>query len=127
MNTVSYRLRSTFHFSFFGVCLVILAAALWPAAQTIPLNWKVYSAENLTAAAQAGKPVLLNFFELLRADITESESESSQTLLEKFNIQGVPTLLLMDSRGREMEDLHVDGFIAAPELLRRLKDSRPSS
>lgn len=135
----------------FGLGFIVLAAALWPMPQKTHLHWQPYSAEKITEAAKGGKPVFLDFyadwcipcheldrftfsdgrvqaaaasFELLRVDMTNPESEGAQKLIEKFDIQGVPTLLFLDRQGKEAADLRVSGFIEAETLLSILKDAR---
>lgn len=132
-----------------GMIFVILAAFFVPMNQGSRLAWEPYTPEALTAAKTEGRPVFLEFYaewcipchELdrytfsnkkiqealepysrLHADLTNPDSETSQALLEQFNIQGVPTLLFLDANGEEVT--RVDGFIEARDLLKILSDPR---
>jgi len=53
-------------------------------------------------------------FETYKADMTESLSPEVESLREKFNILGVPTVLILNSKGEEIE--RITGFVDADEF-----------
>ncbi len=135
----------------FGAALLIAAAALLPAHKSQMLSWEKYSPEKLSQAKTAGQPVIMDFFadwcipchELerftfsdpkiqqalarfsrLKVDMTHPGSDDAQALIEKFDIQGVPTILLLDAQSVELKDARISGFIEAKEMLGILRDRR---
>ena len=56
----------------------------------------------------------------LRVDATRDVPAEAQTLLDRYGIYGVPTVLFFDAAGRERADLRVSGFVPPKELLARL-------
>ena len=95
-----------------------------------------YAEEHLVRARAEGRPVVIDFgaewctlckeiehevfpapqvqalfadFVLLRADMTESEDATVMALREKFRVVGLPTIVFLDSSGREIEELRLTG------------------
>ncbi|MCK6606565.1 MAG: thioredoxin fold domain-containing protein [Ignavibacteriaceae bacterium] len=58
----------------------------------------------------------------LKADLTKSGSDEVKALTEKFEIKGVPTLILIDSSGKEVK--RITGFVNAEEFLKILESVR---
>ena len=58
-------------------------------------------------------------FVTLKADMTKSLSPDVETLKNKYNIVGVPTVLIIDSKGKEVQRL--TGFVNADEFIKLLK------
>jgi thiol:disulfide interchange protein DsbD len=57
----------------------------------------------------------------LRADLTQSGSEEVLELRKKFGIRGVPTIVFIDRKGKERNDLRVVEFIEKDEFLKKLQ------
>jgi len=120
------------------IILVIGIYSLIP-SETISVDWKPYSEEAL--AEIEGRGVIIDFyadwcipckeldaltfsdkkvislskeFETYKADMTESLSPEVESLREKYNIVGVPTVLILNSRGEEEE--RITGFVDADEF-----------
>ena len=53
-------------------------------------------------------------FRMVKADITEETAENRR-LLEQFDVRGVPTVLVFDANGKEVQRLV--GYTSANELL----------
>ncbi len=114
-------------------------------------EWKPYSAEALENARAEGRPVIIDFFALwclpckeldrhtftdpqvvgesgrfllLKADLTSFESPPVRELRERFDVVGVPTVILIDSRGSERKELRIYGFEDAASFLSRLRQIR---
>jgi thiol:disulfide interchange protein DsbD len=119
------------------------------AASGIP--WQPYEASALERAVKDGRPVVIDFSadwclpckELehktfnqpevvdaargmvpLRADLTRSSSVEVKQLREQYRIRGVPTVVFIDSTGKERDDLRVVQFVDKEEFLKRLADLR---
>jgi thioredoxin:protein disulfide reductase len=58
-------------------------------------------------------------YETYKADMTKSLSEEVEALREKYKIVGVPTVLILDNQGNELN--RITGFINADEFLKLLK------
>jgi thiol:disulfide interchange protein DsbD len=56
----------------------------------------------------------------LRADLTQSASEEVVALREKYGIRGVPTIVFIDHKGKERNDLRVVQFIEKDDFLEKL-------
>lgn len=56
----------------------------------------------------------------LRVDLTQSASEEVVDLRRKYKIRGVPTIVFINSDGRERSDLRVVHFIEKDEFLEKL-------
>jgi len=133
----------------FAVTSIVAAGALWPAPHMTGLVWEAYTPAKLVSAQASGQPVIFDFyadwcipchelerftfsnkevqkelerFVRLRADMTRPDSDAAQALVEQFDIQGVPTILLMDARGAEVVDLRISGFVDAGEMLKILRN-----
>lgn len=55
-------------------------------------------------------------FDTYKVDMTQTLSDETENLRNKFNIIGMPTVLIIDSRGKEVE--RITGFVTADEFLR---------
>ncbi|HKB08323.1 MAG TPA: DUF255 domain-containing protein [Candidatus Polarisedimenticolia bacterium] len=114
-------------------------------------EWEHYTHEAFARASTSGRPILLDFyadwclpcreldrftfsdaavleetrrFSLLKADLTQLESEQVRQIRDRFEVIGVPTLVFIDAQGNEHKDLRVYGFEDAQTLLARLRQVR---
>ncbi|HEY6418184.1 MAG TPA: cytochrome c biogenesis protein CcdA [Candidatus Binataceae bacterium] len=122
----------------------VLALIYMTTARRTPertLEFEAFNPARLDSAASKGKPVLVDFsadwcipcremehstfvdpsvvreaarFVRLRANLT-AQDKANEALISKYSIQGVPTTMLIDSRGRVFE--RKVGYIGATELL----------
>lgn len=107
------------------------------------IEWHAYSDQLLLQAAQEGKPVIIDFyadwcapcrdlekatfhhpavvrrarqdFVMIKVDVTRGGDPLHEKLLKKYDVKGVPTIVFLDARGKEREDLRVVDFLR-PEL-----------
>lgn len=110
--------------------------------------WEAYSSEKVAAAAQQKKPVVIDFFadwcipchELdqftysnqkviqalepfvrLKADVTNPKTKAALEPIERFDVIGVPTVLFLDSNGREVPSARITGFVPPGNFLEALQ------
>jgi len=57
---------------------------------------------------------------LFRADMTRQDSPEAIALSTKFNVQGMPTVIFLDARGREIPGTRLVGFEPPERFLQRL-------
>ena len=126
----------------------ILFFALTSAAQPEGEAWTPYSPKALAAAAEEGKPVVLNFYAdwcafcriliknladpevvalsrklvTLKVDLTTSESPEAKALMRQYQIRGVPTLIFLGPDGQEEKDLRAVGAVGPEEIARRMEE-----
>lgn len=111
------------------------------------IAWQTYSEERLQQAVAEGKPVVIDFYadwclpckELeantfsdprvaqafegvvaLKADLTRDEDPAVRTVKERFKIVGVPTIVFLDSTGREQTALRLVQFEPPDAFLKRM-------
>jgi thiol:disulfide interchange protein DsbD len=114
-------------------------------------EWQAYSPEAFGRASLTGRPILIDFYAdwclpcreldrftfsdkgvieetgryvLLKADLTQFESRQVREIRDRFDVVGVPTIVFLDSRGEEREDLRLHGFETAGAFLARLRQVR---
>lgn len=133
------------------MCLLVGAFAIVPRAPAAAITWQHYDPTVLAQAEQEGKPVILDFyadwcipcreldrftfsdervieatepFVMVKVDMTQYESPEAERLRRQFNVSGVPTIIFLDARGREVEQARVVGYVKADEFLRRIQRAR---
>ncbi|MCX8009684.1 MAG: thioredoxin fold domain-containing protein [Ignavibacteria bacterium] len=130
----------------FLTLVIILGGWMLIPSKTNSIDWEY---PNTTIFQLQGKPTLMDFyadwcipckeldaetfsdakviaeskrFQNLKLDLTDANNPNTIELTEKYKILGVPTLILFDSSGNEVE--RITGFIAADkflEVLRKVK------
>lgn len=119
------------------------------------ISWEIYSEAALVQAQQDGKIVMIDVYadwclpckELdeftftdsevrsaaqrlvsLKLDLTTTDPDSAEERArERLGILGVPTILFLDSTGREHKELRLEGFEAANLFLARIRRMEASS
>jgi len=116
------------------------------------VDWQAYSDKLLVEAAEEGRPVIIGFsadwcapwreldevtfhdrevvnqveqdFTMVKVDLTRRGSSDDERLLQRFGVKGVPTVVFLDSRGRERHDLRMAEFLPPGQFLVRLAEAR---
>jgi thiol:disulfide interchange protein DsbD len=110
------------------------------------ISWPAYDAAQYETAIKEPKPLIIDFsaewcnpckeleeitfadptvkeelqrFTLFKADLTQSGSPEVEELSKQFNVIGVPTILLMNSDGEEVE--RITGFLPPEDFLKKLE------
>ncbi len=125
-----------------GVVVVAVGVSgLLVAEAESPIAWVPFSEQALVHELGAGRPVFIDFqaawclpcremarttfrdpavvraadrFAMLRADVT-AEDDAAASLMERYQVPGVPTYVILGPDGRERQRLV--GFIPVPEML----------
>jgi len=114
--------------------------------------WRPYSDEQLSEARKLKRPVIIDFyadwcapcreleevtfhhpeivkqaeidFVMIKVDLTRKGNPDHERLLNQYNIKGVPTVVFLDSSGRERVDLRLVDFLPAEQFLLRMATLR---
>jgi len=123
--------------------LVAGVAFAIPKRHAVGVTWTPYDAKALAAARAAGKPVVIDFYadwclpckELDEKTFTDARVISqldrfvrlkgnltveNNVLSKQYAIIGVPTLVFLDSNGKEVADARLTGFETADDFLKRI-------
>jgi thiol:disulfide interchange protein DsbD len=133
-----------------GIICLVLATFLitsW-AMRGQGVNWKPYSEETLQEARILKKPVIIDFyatwctpcreieevtfheasvvkradsdFVMIKVDVTKGGNPLHERLLEQFEIKGVPTIVFLDTDGKEKRDLRLVDYLPPDQFLGRM-------
>jgi thiol:disulfide interchange protein DsbD len=130
-------------------CLVLAASWLTAWALRGPgIDWQAYSEQTLPQAAAQKKPVIIDFyadwctpcreleevtfhhpevvrqaqkdFVMVKVDVTRGGNPFYEALLKQYEVKGVPTIVFLDARGKERDDLRLVDFMAPESFLARM-------
>ncbi|MGH7787372.1 MAG: protein-disulfide reductase DsbD family protein, partial [Candidatus Binatia bacterium] len=132
-----------------AVGLAMVATAAWlatPAAPERAIAWQAFEVASADAAVAGDRPLLIDFaaewcipcremdhttyvdpavvreadrFRMVKADITE-ENEATTQLTTRFEVKGVPTVILFSPAGEETH--RMVGYVGPDELLRAMRE-----
>jgi thiol:disulfide interchange protein DsbD len=131
----------------FSIIVIGIAVYLLLPSQIKSPSWEQFSKSSYSRALHENKPVIIDFYadwcipckELddktfsdsrvinasqkfldFKADMTKSLSPEIEDLRNNFNIIGVPTIVIMDSNGKEIK--RIVGFIGANEFYKIIEN-----
>ena len=131
-----------------SLLLVAGAAFALPRSSGATVSWKTYDAAAVSAT---GRPVVIDFyadwcipckeldektfsnrsvageldrFTRVKADLTKPEDPQVKALTKQYRIVGVPTVVFLDSAGREVDAQRLTGFEPPQQFLARLRQVR---
>jgi thioredoxin:protein disulfide reductase len=131
----------------YGLYMALAPGHILGRPHTTATAWVPYAETALARAAADGRPVVIDFSadwcmpckELehktfsqqevinatrnvvtMKADLTQHGNADVRALRKRYDIRGVPTIVFIDSHGKERSDLRAVQFIDKDEFLRRL-------
>lgn len=133
-----------------GVGTLAAAFMLFQNLQKESVQWQKYDAKVIE---QMKKPVMLDFyadwcipcieldrktftdgrvieetesFVRMKVDLTHFDSKRAEKLRQQYDIAGVPTIMFLNSDGKEIKSARVVGFMGADNFLKRVEDVNQS-
>jgi len=129
-----------------GLAAVVIAAwAALPQPAESAIRWQPFAPGSVDSARAAGRPVVVDFvadwcipchemdrttytdpdvreeasrFEMFKADIT-LETTPVLDLVDRYDVQGVPTIILLNSAGNEVQ--RMVGYVGPDEMLAAMR------
>ena len=130
--------------------ILIVAAIYWGASELRPssegIKWVPYKQGILEEAKREGQPVMLDFYaewcapcremerttfrdkelvevaskvKAVRVDLTR-KTPLNQSIVKRFGIKGVPTLVFIKADGKEARGLRIEAYVSAKILKQRI-------
>jgi thiol:disulfide interchange protein DsbD len=137
-----------------GVACMVLATVLvasW-AMRGPGVTWKSYSEETLKEALNLKKSVIIDFyatwcipcreiedvtfhdasvvnraesdFVMIKVDVTQGGNPVHERLLRQYEVKGVPTIVFLDTMGKERKDLRLVDFLPPDQFLGRMAEMK---
>lgn len=150
-NTASFKAFAWLKTIAGTLCLVLATLWISAWAMRGPgIDWQTWSEQTLQQATEQGKPVIIDFcadwctpcreleqvtfhqadvvrqarkdFIMVKVDVTIGGNSLNERLLKQYGVQGVPTVVFLDARGKERADLRLVDFLPPEPFLNRMAD-----
>ena len=137
-------------------CLVLATFWITAWAMRGPgIDWQTYSQTTLQEATAQEKPVIIDFyadwctpcreleevtfhqadvvrqarnnFIMIKVDVTKGGNPVHEQLLKQYGVQGVPTIVFIDDRGKERTDLRLVDFLPPTDFLGHMADLKKTN
>lgn len=133
--------------SLFSVFMIVVAAwMLWPIEKHEP-NWEKFSPQIYETALKNNDKIIIDFyadwcipckeldavtfadkdiidalsdFKALKVDMTKSISDEKTKLRKQFNVKGMPTIIFINSNGKEVT--RITGFVEPEKMIKLIKN-----
>jgi len=132
-----------------GIAAILLGIGLAVLPSPKGVVWTPYSPAVLEKAVSEGRPVVIDFFadwcvpchhldrytysnsrvvevlepfERVKIDMTRMETPENQALIERFGLDGVPTVVFLDAAGTEFPGSRLTGFFSAIDLVMHVNE-----
>ncbi len=136
----------------FGCLLIIAGASLVGRAlhaKSAAINWIDYDNQPIEELLQKKKPIMIHFyadwcaackeldhktfsdkkvvekskgFSMVRADFTSLDSKRT-TLMKRYTVSGLPTVIFISADGKELNSLRVSGFLGPADMLKKMGEA----
>jgi thiol:disulfide interchange protein DsbD len=140
----------------FGLILIVSGALLVNAAirpESPGIAWKSRTVQHIEDLQMENKPAIIHFtadwcpackeldrktfknqrvvdrsnaFNMLKVNCTTLDKQSA-ALLKEFGVSGLPTLVFLNPKGRELYSLRAVGFVGAVEMTQRMEEAMSRS
>jgi thiol:disulfide interchange protein DsbD len=136
-------------------CLVLSTFLIASWAMRGPgVTWQSYSEETLKEAQNLKKPVIIdlyatwctpcreieevtlhdplvvkqagNDFVMVKVDVTKGGNPLHERLLQQYEVKGVPTIVFLDTGGKEKRDLRLVDYIPSDQFLGHMAELKKS-
>jgi thiol:disulfide interchange protein DsbD len=119
------------------------------------VSWQPYSDQAIVEAQRLEKPIIINFsadwcapcreldevtfhdaeivkqakrdFIMIKVDLTRKGNPVHEDLLRQYGIKGVPTIVFLDHKGQERQDLRLVDYLPADQFLNLMAEARKRS
>ena len=133
---------------FVGVVAILVGLSFLLMRPTAGVIWEPYTSEKINLAKKSEKPVIIDFyadwcipcheldqytysnpkviealepFVRLKVNATNPDTLEAMEPIKRFDILGVPTILFLDSKGKEIKNSRITGYISAAEFLKNIE------
>lgn len=132
-------------------CLVLATFLVTSMAMQGPgVTWRSYSEKTLKEAVSSKKPVIIDFyaiwctpcreldevtfhdasvvkraesdFVMVKVDVTRAGNPLNERLLQEYGVKGVPTVVFLDSNGKERKKLRLVDYLPPDQFMGRMAE-----
>lgn len=146
VDRMANQIKGFFYFKvIFSVIIIAVSVWMLIPEEKAAADWQKYTNEKFNTSIESGHKVVMDFyadwcipckeldkltfsdervieklssFDLYKIDMTKTMSDETEKVRKKFNILGMPTIIIYNSSGKEVSRL--TGFVNADEFLKIL-------